>query len=385
MLDATAAGGGQRFLRWWGRELAWFVPDALKYRGLPAARLLWLDVSGEVIVMRRFRQGQLVEVGRLATPANDPAAERLAFERLHAEQGRMPVGLGVGVGQVLRRAVAMPVAARDDLDTALRFEMDRQTPFRIDEVYPTYRLQGIRDGQLALDVAVLPKDAVLPWMKRLEEWGLAPHAIASLDQLTSGRDYDNFLPARLRPAASPAWRWLYAAMAILSLVLVGVILALPIWQKRETAMALMPMMAKAERDAKTAAALKDKAGAALAWHNFLIEKRLATPTTVAVIDEITRLVPDHTWIESMEIRGAEVTLQGESGASAGLVNVFAKSSLLGDANHKAPLVKIHDNRERFRLALAILPMRTSSGELPEDGRAGQTDASRKTAGSRSGP
>lgn len=385
MLDATATGGGQRFLRWWGRELAWFVPDALKYRGLPAARLLWLDVSGETTVLRRFRQGQLVEVGRLAMPANDPAAERLAFEKLHAEQGHMPLGLGVGAGQVLRRAVAMPLAARDDLDTALRFEMDRQTPFRIDEVFPAHRLQGMRDGKLAIDVAVLPKDVVLPWMKRLEEWGVAPHAIASLDQLAGGRDYDNFLPARLRPAASPAWRWLYTAMAALSLVLLAALLVLPIWQKRETAMALMPMMVKAERDAKMAAALKDKAGAALAWHNFLIEKRLSTPTTVAVIEEITRLVPDHTWIESMEIRGAEVTLQGESGASAGLVNVFAKSSLLGDANHKAPLVKIHDNRERFRLALAILPMRTSSSELPQGGKPGEADTARKDAGPRSGP
>lgn len=369
-------GGSQDFSRWWARELAWFVPDALKERGLPAARLLWLEVSGETVIARRLRRGKLEEVGRFAPNPNDPFAEKLAFDKLHEAQGRAPLGLCVASAHALRRHVAMPLAVRDDLDMALRFELDRQTPFRADEVYYSYRHQGTQDGNLTLSLAVLPKHVVSAYQKRLQEWGVPLHAIALSEQLGAGGQYDNFLPRALRPAPSRVWRWLYVAMALTTLALIGAVLALPIWQKRETAMALMPIMAKAERDAKLAAAVKDKAQAALAWHNFLIEKRQATPTAVAVIDEVTRLVPDHTWIESLEIRGGEITLQGESGAAAGLVNVFSKSALLGDANHKAPLVKIHDNRERFRLSVALLPMMATDGAKTHGDTPGHAQAAR---------
>lgn len=304
-------------------------------------------------VVRHVLRGKLTDLGTVDLAEGDPESNRALFSKWHKQCGAPFVGICAGLAQVLRRKVSLPLAAREELANAMRFQMDIHTPFRADEVFYVYSETGIHEGNVILDLSVMPKHVVTPGLKRLQEWGFSPRAIALTEQLDGRPGFENFLPVSLRPATPRVWRWLYWGMAITTVVLVAAWLALPIWQKRYQAMDLIPKVAKAEREAKLVAALKDKAGVALSWHNHLIEKRVSTPSTVLVLDEITRLMPDHTWLESLEIRGNEVTLQGESGAASGLVNLFPRAPLFGEASHKSPLVKSYDNRERFRLSLAL--------------------------------
>lgn len=366
--DASLTDVVGQFFRWWRRELAWFVPNFLRDRGPASSRLLWLDVSVTPAVVRHFIRGKLTDLGSVDMEEGDPEPNRALFAKLHNQCGAPPVGICVGSDQVLRRQVSLPLAAREDLASAMRFQMDIHTPFRADEVFYIYSETAIQAGNVILDLSVMPKQVVVPGLKRLQEWGFSPQAIALVEQLDGKQGFENYLPVSLRPATPRVWRWLYLAMAITSVVLAAAWLALPIWQKRNQAMDLIPKVAKAEREAKSVAALKDRANVALAWHNHLVVKRTSTPSTVLVLDEITRLMPDHTWLESLEIRGNEVTLQGESGSASGLVNLFPRAPLFGEASHKAPLVKSYDNRERFRLSLALQTSQGSGVEATTSAR-----------------
>lgn len=346
----------QAFLRWWGRELAWFIPEALRERGLPASRLLWLEVSKGEAVFSRIGRTRSTEVGRIDLAAHDSAAEQLSFDKLFARIGRQPVGIGVQSDHVLRKALFLPLATRDNLEQVVRFEMDRQTPYRVENVYFHLRERGVVADQVQVDLTVMPRDVAMPALERAKEWGLEVHGIAIQHELDGRRGYTNLLPKALRPRTGRIWPWFYGVMAALTIALIAALVVIPIWQKREVAIAMMPLVTQAEREAKAVAALKEQFEAALARHNYLLEKRLTTTSSVAILEEVTRLLPDNTWAQSLEVRGSEVLIQGETGSSSRLVGLFGHSNLFGEANHRAPLVKTQNDMERFHLAVALRPV-----------------------------
>lgn len=354
--DASRATGLSGFLHWWARELAWLIPEALKERGLPASQLIWLHLASDVAIFQRFRAGKPHEVARVDLRDDDPVAEKIAFDKVIAKLGRQPVGIAVRADQVLRKALTLPLAARGNIDQVVRFEMDRQTPYTADQVFFQLGKEHVERASLSLQLAVLPKHGVERTLARVRAWGLELHGIAILDELDGRRGYLNFLPKALRPVTGRFWPWIYAGLATLTVALVAALLLVPVWQKHQLAMALMPMVGQAEREAKSVSALKENLSTLLGQHNHLIEKRLTTTPTVAILEELTKLLPDNTWAQLVEIRGHEVMVQGETGSSSRLVSLFARSRLLGEANHKSPLVKIQNDLERFQLAIAVQPV-----------------------------
>jgi general secretion pathway protein L len=344
-----------RFFRWWGRELAYFVPAALKERNIPSRRLLWLEPKPGCLEFKRVDERGPREAARVDLTAGDAAAHKISLDKTLAALPDLPIALVVPPTSVLRKRLRLPMVAYENLDQVVRFEVDRQTPYRAEQVFHAYRLVGedYQTHQLEVDFTALPRHVLGDTLERLRDWGIQPRAIAVSDQLDGGSGYLNLLPEAFAPSQGNGWRWAYAAMALLTVLLVAAIVAMPLLRKREQAIALMPRLEKAAMQARAVSdqrlALKDS----LAWHNYLPEKKLVTAPSVAVIEEVSRLLPDNTWLQSFEMRGHELTLQGETGASAKLVGLFERSKILSEANHRSPLVKSQNNLDRFNLAVKL--------------------------------
>jgi len=365
----------ERFFSWWGRELSWFVPDFLKDHGLPASKLLWLEVTPLSAIFRRIRGGRMEEVGQIDLSQADPVAEKIAFDKFSARlRKKQPVGILVKSEQVLNKQVSLPLAARDNLEQVLQFEMDRQTPYRYDRVFSYFRELGVKGDQLQVELAVVPRHAVDHGLSKIREWELNLHGIGVAGEVVKKANYRNFYPKALRPPAGRIWPVLYGCMGLVSVAIVAAILVLPIWQKRAQAISLMPQVAKAEREAKAAAALKEKLNANMAWHNHLLEQRLSTVPAVVLIEEVTRLLPDNTWLQSFDIRDKEVMLQGESTSPSRLIGIFEKSQSMHDATFRAPLVKIRDDLQRFQISAQIKPVDLHDLEIKGMVKAVQTES-----------
>ena len=75
------------------------------------------------------------------------------------------------------------------------------------------------------------------------------------------------------------------------------------------------------------------------------------------------ILPDNTWLQQLDVRGVEVSMQGNTGSSAKLIGLFEQSALLENANFKSPLVKVQGGRaqggeaqgseERFKLTAGV--------------------------------
>ncbi len=345
----------RQFFRWWGRELAALVPPGLQPKNRPSPRILWLGMEPGVLVFWRQAGQKRNEIGRINLATGDAADHTIAFNALHNKAGTSPVGICLPSAQVLRKEVVLPLAAAENLSQVLGFELGRQTPYTADQAYYDQRLlrEDRSANRLHVLLGVAPRTAVDEILSSLKDWSVTPHAVVASDELESTGDCLNLLPPKLRPQPSRARYWLYAAMAGVTLALFAVLLAIPIWKKREVAIALQPVLAQSQQQADAVDALKREQERLLAEYSFPIEHKLATPAKVALLDEVTRILPDHTWLQQLDIHGMEVSMQGDTNSSSRLIGLFEQSALLENASFKSPLVKVQGSEERFQLSADI--------------------------------
>ncbi|MDO9386150.1 MAG: PilN domain-containing protein [Thiobacillus sp.] len=354
-----------RFLRWWGRELAALVPPALRPKDRPSPSMLWAGMEQGALVLWRLAGQKRSEIGRVNLAAGDAAAHKIAFDALLHKAGARSVGVCLPATQVLRKEVILPLAAAENLTQVLGFELGRQTPYTADQAYYDQRVlrEDRSNNRLHVLLGVAPKTVIDEILAYLTAWGVTPQAVVVSDELESTGSCLNLLPARLRPKPSHAGYWLYGAMAGVTLVLFAALLVAPLWKKREVVIALQPVLAQAQQQADAVDALKREQERLVAEYNFPTEHKLAMPAKVALLEEVTRILPDNTWLQQLEIHGTDITMQGNTGSSASLIGLFEQSTLLENANFKSPLVKVQAGRtqagqaqageERFQLAAGI--------------------------------
>ena len=331
------------------------MPPGLRPPKRPPADVLWACTVPGGIVFWRIAGATRTEIGRVNLAEGDAANHKIAFDAIHTRAGAGPVGICLPSSQVLRKELDLPLAAAENLPQVVGFELPRQTPFAADQAYYDQRvLREDRAGnRLHVLLGAASRAVVDETLARLDDWGVKTHAVVVRDELEGSGDCLDLLPPNLRPKPSRRRYWLYAGMAATTLVLLAVLLAIPLWQKRETVIALEPILAVAQRQADAVNALKQEQERLLAEYNFPIEHKFATPAKVALLEEVTRILPDNTWLQQLNVRGTEVSMQGNTTASAKLIGLFEESTLLENANFTSPLVKVQGGEERFQLAATL--------------------------------
>ncbi|MFZ5483284.1 MAG: PilN domain-containing protein [Pseudomonadota bacterium] len=347
--------GVRRFFAWWWRELSALVPAGLKPFPPSVRRFLWVEFAAGHAVVRRHEAGQSTELGRVDLNAGDPAARKLAFEAMLGRYRRQPIGLAIPAGQLLRRHIRLPVAARDNLRQVIGFELGRHTPFNGDQAWFDYREAGSesKTGGIEVAVAVAARAPLDQALSVLREWGRFPSLAVPSDEIGTTARYGNLLPLHLRPRGSWRSRLFFFIMVLVPLFLLFAALAVPLWQKREVVFALQAEAGQARARAEAIDGLRQSLDQASAEYVFLLERKLRRPASVMMLEDLTRLLPDDTWLNQLEIKGPEVILSGETRSSSSLIRTLDKSVYLQESGFRSPLVKGRNNVERFQVAAKI--------------------------------
>ena len=168
----------------------------------------------------------------------------------------------------------------------------------------------------------------------------------------------SLLPPEQRVNTAPRISAANSLLAALALILLGVALALPVWQKQQAIAAINPLVQDAKRQAEGADRLKSELDTLVQTYDFLLQRKHSYPAATAVIDELTRVLPDGTWLQQLNLRshpkGWEIQLQGETTISSRLASVIEDSPLFRDAGFKSPLIKGQaPASERFHLGAEL--------------------------------
>lgn len=261
-------------------------------------------------------------------------------------------------GSVLVRQLSFPLGVEENLRQVIGFELDRLTPFAADQALFDYRIRGRRPAERKLDVdlAVAPLSRIDPWIKVLTDEGLAPAVVESADAWPGA----NLLP----PAARPKQSWMGSALNwLLVLVLVALLaaaLGVPLWEKRSVAIELNQHLAVVRQQANEIIELREKLDKNIQSASYVLDKRRKTPRVVDVIDELTKLIPDDTWVEQLELRQGNLQLRGESALATALLEKLEASEFFAGVGFRSPLVQVPTKTvERYHLAVQVVPRETS--------------------------
>lgn len=325
---AYAASPLSRFLTWWGHELVGLLPA--RVRALLAERrdevLLGLD-AGSLWLERRGRR--VLERQRFDR-AGDTVELRAALAAATRDDEQPPrVLLALPASRVLRRPLSLPAAAEQNLRQVLAFEMDRQTPFRADQVYYDCRVAGRDEATrtLAVELAAVPRAALDPDLAALGELGIALDGVdmAGADGRAEGF---NLLPAERRAVRRNVWLQVNLALGAAVVVLLGVVMAQSVGN-REQALAALREDTTARRDAaREVAALRNELKTAVEGANFLAERRRARPPISDLMLDATERLGNDTWLQRLSLNGDQLQLQGQSREAAGLITILQQSPMM---------------------------------------------------------
>jgi len=348
---SVVLAAGRRFFDWWWKELAGLLPEGLRGTVLSRGRRLVLSVEGTELVAREGVGPELEQIARhdLASVGMEPGG---GAERSRAAE----VVYCLPVSEVLVRRMDLPLAAQENLREVLAFEMDRQTPFSVGQVYYDFRVLGRdrRHNRLDVKLVVAPRQTVDQELARLDRLGYRPDvvSVASDDDQCVG--VVNLLPPERRSNRRGPGRLNLALGALVAVLLVAV-LGLPLIQKQKAIAALHPQLDAARKEAEAARALRDTTDTLEAQARFLIEKKRASLLVLHVLNEVTRILPDDTWVQRLELRGDELQIFGESKGAALLIPLLESSPLLENVRFRSPVTQVpRGEGERFHVSAVVL-------------------------------
>src|SRR5450759_2331125 len=348
-----------RFLIWWGGELAALVPVGLRLWWRESDRIVMLFFDGTRAVFERPAGARGEEIYTVELGTADPSLYRVeTSQRLLQVAGRnFRLLLCLPPEQVLQRTLTLPLAVEENLRQALTFELDRYTPFRPEQVYFDFRVieRDVSQKRLSVELAAVPKSAVDQGVARAAALGLAVDgAVLAAEFLQHAGDCRNFLPAAAKRHKPSARLWRRAGMAALSGVLLAVLLAIPLWQKRAAAISLLDPLTQAKAASQETDALRDRLRKRVEEHNFLPNKKWESYSTLQVLEEFSKLLPDDTFVMQFDFDGKTVQIQGDTGSSTSLLEILEASPLFKDVGFKSQLTKLQGTPyDRFHISATL--------------------------------
>ena len=346
------------FLAWWRRELAGVVPRRLRraLRGDRGDALFCFD--GQSVRLAHRVDGRETQLKSVDLTGQSPTAfwrdVRRSFGRL--DPSRVPQTLRIPSGKALRKKIELPLAAEENLSEVVAFEMDRRTPFRATDVYYDQRVVGrdTKAGKLNVELLVAPRRIVEAALAEAAEWRIRPYRLEADGDDTGAGDPLDLLPPDYR--ATGTWsRTFYSLLLILALGLLIAAVAIPLEQNERTAARLKDEVRLARAQATEVEALRVELATLTTNGRTIVDQRTNQPLAIAVIAELTRLLPDDSWVFQVRLDPGEVQVHGYAAVAAGLIERFEKSELLEGVRFRSPVTR--DGRvglERFHLSATVL-------------------------------
>lgn len=344
------------FLNWWISGLLYFLPVDLreKIRHTPDRLLLELEEESINLSLYHGASNQLLQTRRLQT---DDELGKIALQEwlLELRDRETEIMLLLPAHKVLVKSMTLPVNAKDNIREILGFEMDRQTPFSADQVYFDYQiLDSGNNDKLQLELFVAKKNVIEDLLSA------AKNCQAQVQRITLKRNNClhqdlNFLPANLQEPTLKKADKLTLVLAACSLLLFIAALYLPLSSHERSLAKLGTQVNKKRVQAKELLALTMERENILSRSRFLIDRQSNRIAAIDIVDELTRILPDDTWLNRLVIRDDKIEIQGESNTATAIIQLVENSAYFRDAQFRSPVTRNNaTDKDKFNVSAEII-------------------------------
>ncbi|HTV46468.1 MAG TPA: PilN domain-containing protein [Stellaceae bacterium] len=343
----------REFFSWWFGQLAELLPQRLRRTDLTAADATVItpvaaadgDFSAVTVGLRR---------GGKETPLGRFTIGEPGLAGLPRSPGK-PAVLRLGESEVLGKTLVLPLAAEREVDQALIFEMDRETPFGVEELYWNHRIEAAdrASGRLSVRILLIPKARLDPLLAYLRQSGVVP----ARAEITDGPDLGSWLPldGDGRPAHSLLDNLVRpAAIGCAALAMAAIVI--PFARQSAAMAALDRQLAIGRTAAAEADSLRREIRQLSGSADLIQRERDKAGQPLAVLAAATRVMPDDSYLTELELLQRKLTISGRSAAAARLIAAFAANPEFRNPAFAAPVTRIEAlHQEIFTIITEVAP------------------------------
>jgi general secretion pathway protein L len=253
--------------------------------------------------------------------------------------------------QVLFRAIDFPKQATDFLDGMIRAQIDRLTPWPASEVeFGTTPPVPIAGERIAMTVAATSKQKIQPLLRIAADCGAA--SVAGLvDEPEAAADPIKLFDRALTGGAIDFARMLRLALvgaAFAAAASLAISAYVGSWLDAE-------QQELQHRISQRRAALRmsEPGGSA---DTLLAQRKQTSPSSVVVLEEISRVLPDTTYVTELRVEGDKMQVIGLTQDAPSLIRLLEQSPQFARATFFAPTTRSQsDPGERFHIEAHITP------------------------------
>jgi len=365
-LNSTIDLEFNKFFRWWTHELAFLVPEKIKrlvheQQGFlivtPKDRYLELsyNADGNTEVLATLERNEAGIAQYAVLRATD---ERLDKARLILRLSRQ---------DAVQKELALPVAAKENLQQVIAYELDRYTPFKPEQVY--FAVKPLENGhgseQINVMVILTPREILDTLYEDVKALGMTPLFAdyeGAANPLEDSYNYYDLLPEQYKKKTSKTEQLVHAGLIGGVLFLLAAVLVLPVWFEYQSVGLLNKRINEIEKDARRIEAMQGEIDAMIEETRSLLDEKKSTPSVVVMLNTLSALMKDDTWLTYAQYSGGHLQIQGQSPASSSLIGTIEASELFSNVGFVSPVTQ--DKRsglERFQITADVTKAGAISG------------------------
>lgn len=350
----------RRFMTWWLHEL---------WNCLPAGAIAAFSQKQTTLLVTVSESDLTVDCGALPhrhtlarLSLSDESEEALGSIRSSIEDTLDPAErntiVNVAPEQALRRTITLPLAAEENLREVISFELDRFTPLREADAWFDFHIVGSdpESQTLTIDLAVIRRELGERALGIARQLGFTPQSLQVSDRPVSPDDKARTF--RFWQPTVPARSWrrgIIIGLWVVALLVAAAAIYLPIHQKQQLLSFYEDVLVQRRLEANAALARSAELDDLTAKALFVQNRKAATISAIEILDEVTRRLPDDSWLLQLRVRNDRLAMSGYSASTASLIGILESSDLFEDVQFDSPVTR--DARvglDRFTLSASVL-------------------------------
>ena len=322
-----------QFLSWWKAELKSFVPEKYQAQWFPEPVKVYLTQETESVSVW-CKQGCKFE--KYSNVENEDTAQEEWWHQVghvvsQADGQKVIVEYLIAKQEALIKKIALPEAAKENLDEVIGFELDKYVPFNADQVQLSYKIDKEKsdDSKLLLDLVVIPKQKIADILNLCDEKSVS---LDGIDVNLQGNDLEpnylgvNLLPTEKRKPADFFNLKLNLGLMVLLFGLIYFVMHTSIANKQNKIDKLTNINEQLQKQARTSKLLKKELKSVIVSSKFLQNKKANHPELVTLISDVTKILPDHTYVTRLKINQNTLEITGQSDNANSLIPKLNQSA-----------------------------------------------------------
>ena len=261
-------------------------------------------------------------------------------------------------GHVLFRTLDFPKQARDFLEGMIRAQIDRLTPWKAnDAVFSWSEPSNAPNERIELTLAATSKTKIQPLVRLASDLGAA--SVAAYVEPRAGRGAPGkfkVLEASLQSAIGRT----ADVPRILRITLLSTAVAAAASSTFAVyaggALEVERQQLQRQITERRASLRLNQNAAAGSAQSLLAKRKQTTPSSVMVLEAISRVLPDNTYVTELRIEGDKAQVVGISQDAPSLIRLMEQSPQFSRATFFAPTTRTQsDPGERFHIEVHVTP------------------------------